>query len=103
MRKLSCLLVFSTLVAAAFGIECPLNECSKVNCTREVPEDRRPPCKDNERLEHNRTFCGCCPMCVTLSGEGEFCSPYLGLSVPRGPIACKAGLSCVGATCRKNA
>ncbi|PSN40897.1 hypothetical protein C0J52_18738 [Blattella germanica] len=85
MTKLSCLLVFSTLVTAAFGIECPPNECSKVNCTREVPEDRRPPCKDNERLEHHRTFCGCCPMCVTLSDEGGFCSLGIPLTKPPGP------------------
>ncbi|KAJ9593092.1 hypothetical protein L9F63_027667 [Diploptera punctata] len=91
-------LVFLGIFAACFVIAsssvCLKDECDHINCTAIVATDHQPPCQSNQ-VTSDRSYCGCCEVCLTLVGEGEHCGVHVDLTMVPIPYDCREGLTCV--------
>ncbi|KAJ9575692.1 hypothetical protein L9F63_007451 [Diploptera punctata] len=94
MSRVLLLSILAAYIAAVWTLQCTPGICNDIDCAIEVEEGHKKPCNDDQVLT-NRTFCGCCEICVTLVGEGNHCGVHIDLTQVPIPYKCKDGLQCV--------
>ncbi|GLH03301.1 uncharacterized protein GBIM_09229 [Gryllus bimaculatus] len=91
LKTLMVLALVGALVQAALAIECAPGICSAVRCANVDPAS----C--NGEVRQHASFCGCCPLCISIIQAGGLCFDGI-LGLP--PTSeCATGTACINSTC----
>ncbi|KAK9889789.1 hypothetical protein WA026_007166 [Henosepilachna vigintioctopunctata] len=81
----------------ADAIVCLENACDNVIC-KQIDKLL---CKEPKFIIRGGGSCGCCEICYSIAGPGEFCGFPILLGVPPPPILCRPDLQCKNGVCQK--
>ncbi|KAF8782886.1 hypothetical protein HNY73_013119 [Argiope bruennichi] len=84
MNKIVILILIGATVSNA--IVCAPDYCDSVKC-------KPVSCSSNQEYKKDGSFCGCCPVCLTVIQKGGSCGSLFIRGVPP-TITCAKGLRC---------